>query len=121
MIIKGIQNQLKLRKSYYKEVSYAGGFGCLVGGIIFYNLMFMIIGLLGIDPEMPIRQFDQTNVLFFALATLLGLAVCLYMFASTFTFAYFSLYLIKGSLNVGQVVKISFMCRYPDHWYRKYA
>jgi len=55
MIIKGIQNQLKLRKSYYKEVSYAGGFGCLVGGIIFYNLMFMIIGLLGIDPEMPIR------------------------------------------------------------------
>jgi len=118
IFIQAIRNQLNLKPSYYKEVSYVAGFGCFLGILIFFFGYAYALNYFGIETDVPVRQMDTLIIISVFGISIIGLTITSYFCASVTSFLYYTIKASNYSLNYNQVIDISFKCKYPMAWYK---
>ncbi|EHR39381.1 hypothetical protein AGRI_01795 [Alishewanella agri BL06] len=119
-MIRAIKSQLNLKPHFYAESARVGGFGCILGGVLAFYLFQYISSFFGIATDIPIRQYDQTIVMFMFASCLLTLIFCLYIFCVLSAFIYYGIKCQKGLISKDEFINIAFKGIYPKRWQKGY-
>ncbi len=118
MLIRAINSQKNLKPYFYSQSAKVGGVGCVAGFAVAYPLFFIIISRFGIEPDIPLRNYDGGTVLLvFGLCFLL-LCLSLYAFCALSAFIFFGIKFKQGHLSKQELINIVFKGIYPTRWQR---
>jgi hypothetical protein len=87
-----------------------------VGLIVAYNLFFVIGAYFGLDPNVPIRSYDDKMVFTVFALGLLTLSISLYLFSALSASIYYGFKFSKGHINKDEYINIVFKGLYPSRW-----
>ena len=107
---------MNLKPYFYSQSAKVGGAGCLVGLIVAYNLFFVIVSYFGLDPNVPVRSYDDKTVFTVFALGIFTLSISLYLFVVLFASIYYGFKLRKGHINKDEYISIVFKGLYPNRW-----
>jgi hypothetical protein len=87
-----------------------------VGLVVAYNLFFVIVAYFGLDPNIPVRSYDDKTVFTVFALGILTLTISLYLFSALSASIYYGFKLRKGHINKDEYINIIFRGLYPSRW-----
>ncbi len=116
MFIRAIKSQLNLKPYFYAQSAKVGAAGCILGGVVSYNLWFMIAAWFGLDVNTPLRSYESSTIWTVFALCFLCLLLSLYIFCVLIGAMYYRTKLKNGHLNREEYKDIVFRGIYPKRW-----
>ncbi len=101
-------------------MSKIGGFGCILGGILWYPLFFYALSFFGIGASTDLRDVAGDTLFLIFLFAIVLLTSLLYIFCGFLGLLFWSFKYKNGRLNKKELFNLCFKGVYPQHWYREH-
>ena len=97
-----------------------GGFGCILGGLLWFPMFFHALSFLGIGASTELRNVAGYTLFVIFLFAIVLLAFLLYIFCGFLGLLFWSFKYKNGGLSKKELLNLCFKGVYPEHWYREH-